>query len=101
MPEGRPPFAGPTTPTVVPQHLTAPPPLVTRLRPAVPAALARLIERALAKTPADRLATAGQFAEALAAAGAAGPRSGAPGEGRPPRGDAARAGAGGGAAVWR
>ncbi len=79
---GQPPFTGPTTATVVHQHLTAPPPLVTRLRPAVPAALARLIERALAKTPADRFATAGQFAEALAAAG----------QGRPE--PAARGGAG-------
>jgi serine/threonine-protein kinase len=66
---GQPPFTGPTTATVVHQHLTAPPPLVTRIRPAVPAALARLIERALAKTPADRFATARQFAEALARAG--------------------------------
>jgi serine/threonine-protein kinase len=65
---GQPPFTGPTTATVVHQHLTAPPPSVTRIRPAVPAGLARLIERALAKTPADRFATARQFAEALAGA---------------------------------
>jgi serine/threonine-protein kinase len=66
---GQPPFTGPTAATVVHQHLTAPPPPVTRIRPAVPVALARLIERALAKTPADRVATARQFADALVGAG--------------------------------
>jgi serine/threonine-protein kinase len=62
---GQPPFTGATAETVVRQHLMEPPPPVTRLRPAVPAAVAGLIERALAKTPADRFSPAAQFAEAL------------------------------------
>ncbi|PYP18552.1 MAG: hypothetical protein DMD52_01810 [Gemmatimonadetes bacterium] len=66
---GQPPFTGPTAESVVRQHLTAPPPPVTRIRPAVSAAVARVIARALAKTPADRFATAHHFAEALEAAG--------------------------------
>ena len=66
---GQAPFTGPSTVTIVHQHLTAPPPSVTRIRPAVPATVARVIERALAKAPADRFASAHQFAEALAAAG--------------------------------
>src|SRR5207245_1139350 len=65
---GQAPFTGPSTVTIVHQHLTAPPPSVTRIRPAVPATVARVIERALAKAPADRFASAHQFAEALAAA---------------------------------
>jgi serine/threonine-protein kinase len=64
---GQPPFTGPSTAAIVHQHLTAPPPPVTRIRPSVPAAVAQLIERALAKAPSDR-ATAHQLAEALAGA---------------------------------
>ena len=74
---GQPPFTGPSTATIVHQHLTAPPPLVTRIRPAVPAAVARVIERALAKTPADRFAAAQQFAWELEAAGHARPQAAA------------------------
>ncbi|HVH66675.1 MAG TPA: protein kinase [Gemmatimonadales bacterium] len=66
---GQPPFTGPTAESVVRQHLAVPPPPITHIRPAVPAALERVIEQALAKSPADRFATAYQFAEALAAAG--------------------------------
>jgi serine/threonine-protein kinase len=62
---GSPPFAGPTTESIVRQHLTVDPPPVTTLRPAVPAHIAGTLERALAKTPADRFSPAAQFAEAL------------------------------------
>ncbi len=62
---GAPPFAGPTTESIVRQHLTVDPPPVTTLRPAVPAHIAGTLERALAKTPADRFSPAAQFAEAL------------------------------------
>jgi len=63
---GRPPFIGPTVGSVVQQHLTADVPALSPLRRAVSATLAAAVARALAKTPADRFATAQQFGEALA-----------------------------------
>ena len=63
---GEPPFTGPTAQSVVHQHMTAEPPSVTALRPGAPVEVAQALEKALAKTPADRFATAVQFAEALA-----------------------------------
>ncbi|NIM48784.1 MAG: protein kinase, partial [Gemmatimonadales bacterium] len=65
---GEPPFTGPTVESVVHQHLTAEPPSVTARRAAAPIELAEALKKALAKTPADRFATAAQFAEALSAA---------------------------------
>ena len=62
---GSPPFQGPTVASVVHQHITVEAPPITNLRPAVPAEIAGTIARALAKAPADRFATAAQFAEAL------------------------------------
>ena len=64
---GVPPFAGATAESLAHQHLSAPPPMVTSVRPSVPGATARAIARCLAKTPADRFGTAGEFAEALSA----------------------------------
>ena len=63
---GQPPFTGPTAGTVVHQHMTADPPPITRLRPAVSAELAGTLARALAKNPADRFNPVAQFADALA-----------------------------------
>jgi serine/threonine-protein kinase len=65
MLSGRPPFIGPTAESVVHQHLTLEPPLVTALRPSVPEAQARALNRALAKAPADRFSTMSQFVAAL------------------------------------
>jgi serine/threonine-protein kinase len=62
---GQPPFTGPTVQSVVHQHITAPPPPVTQFRPAVPAAVADALARALAKTPADRFNPLAQFTAAL------------------------------------
>src|SRR5437879_7364512 len=64
---GEPPFTGPSAESIVRQHLTAAPPRVSAMRAAVPPAIEEAIVRALAKTPADRVATAAEFAEALAA----------------------------------
>ncbi len=64
---GQPPFTGPTSESLVHQHLTAEPPSVTAIRPAVPGEVARTLRRALAKTPADRYSTAAEFARALGA----------------------------------
>jgi eukaryotic-like serine/threonine-protein kinase len=63
---GQPPFTGPTIESLVHQHLTAEAPSITVLRPAVPPWVAMAIQRALAKTPADRFSPVALFAEALA-----------------------------------
>ncbi len=62
---GQPPFTGPTIESVVHQHLAVEVSPVTNLRPAVSAEIAETLTRALAKTPADRFATAREFADAL------------------------------------
>jgi serine/threonine-protein kinase len=62
---GVPPFAGATGESLAYQHLSVVPPPVTSVRPAVPEATARALAKAMAKTPADRFATASQFADAL------------------------------------
>jgi eukaryotic-like serine/threonine-protein kinase len=62
---GQPPFTGPTVEAMVRQHITADPPCITAIRPAVPAHVVAAIERALAKTPADRFNPVALFAEAL------------------------------------
>ena len=63
---GQPPFTGPTGESLVHQHLTAEAPSVTIMRPAVPGWVAAAVQRALAKTPADRFSPVALFAEALA-----------------------------------
>jgi serine/threonine protein kinase len=62
---GQPPFTGPTAESLVYQRLTAEPRSITQLRPAVPAEVAVALQRALAKTPADRFNPVAQFSEAL------------------------------------
>ncbi len=63
---GRPPFRGATAIDVLTKHLMDPPPAVTELRPDVPAELAALVSRMLAKEPAERPQTPREVAEALA-----------------------------------
>ncbi|MGX7669015.1 protein kinase domain-containing protein [Plantactinospora sp. DSM 117369] len=63
---GRPPFTGSNPLHIVTQHLQDAPPA---LPPDVPAPVAMLINRALAKEPADRYPSAAAFAEAARAAG--------------------------------
>jgi serine/threonine-protein kinase len=62
---GRPPFVGATLESVVHQQLTAEPPSVTSIRPAVPGWVAAALSRALAKTPADRFNPVALFGEAI------------------------------------
>ena len=62
---GQPPFTGPSAESLVYQHLSAPPPPVTQLRPAVPAEIAGVLAQALAKNPADRFNPVVKFTEAL------------------------------------
>jgi eukaryotic-like serine/threonine-protein kinase len=62
---GQPPFVGPSQESIIHQHLTAPPPPVTQLRPSVPRDVADLVDRALAKMPADRISPAESFSSTL------------------------------------
>jgi serine/threonine-protein kinase len=66
---GQPPF-GETTPVgMMAKHAIEPPPPVRTLRPNCPLAVEQALARALAKSPDERFATAGEFADALAARG--------------------------------
>ncbi|HEY7193071.1 MAG TPA: protein kinase [Gemmatimonadales bacterium] len=62
---GQPPFTGPTPQAVLARHTLDPVPSLRTLRPTVPVALEDVIERALAKMPADRFTTAHEFSQAL------------------------------------
>jgi eukaryotic-like serine/threonine-protein kinase len=62
---GEPPFTGPTAQAIVAKRLTDPVPLITRVRNTVPPGVERALERALARVPADRFASAAEFANAL------------------------------------
>jgi serine/threonine-protein kinase len=70
---GTTPFTGPTAQAILARHAVDPVPPLRTLRPTVPPAVAFAIERALAKVPADRFATAVEFAEALHATAPAPP----------------------------
>jgi serine/threonine-protein kinase len=63
---GEPPYTGPTVRAITVKRLNDPVPSIRRLRPTVPPAIERALSQALAPVPADRLATAEQFAQALA-----------------------------------
>jgi serine/threonine protein kinase/Tfp pilus assembly protein PilF len=71
---GEPPHSGPNAVAVMAKRFTEPAPRVRRLRPSVSNVIEQAIARALALDPADRFATAGAFAEALAATGNSAPR---------------------------
>jgi serine/threonine protein kinase len=62
---GTPPFGQDQGVTVMYDQLYVPPPAATARRPDLPAAVDLVLARALAKSPADRHATCGQFAEEL------------------------------------
>ncbi|MGQ0643074.1 MAG: serine/threonine-protein kinase, partial [Gemmatimonadaceae bacterium] len=68
---GEPPYTGPTMHSIIAQHMTSPVPQVRRLREAVPEPVEHAITRALAKLPADRFASAQDFASALGQAAVA------------------------------
>jgi serine/threonine-protein kinase len=69
---GEPPFTGPIE-NVIQQHISADPPSVAARRRTVTQELDSAIKKALEKAPADRFATAGQFADAIEAATAKAP----------------------------
>jgi hypothetical protein len=62
---GRPPFRGKTIGQLLAAHRADPPPLLTDFRPDVPADLAAVIARCLAKDPADRFQSAADLGRAL------------------------------------
>ena len=62
---GEPPFTGPTAQAIVARVMTEDPRSITAQRKTVPAHVAAAVEVALSKLPADRFATATEFAVAL------------------------------------
>jgi serine/threonine-protein kinase len=63
---GEPPFSSRTVQGVLARHRHDPVPPLHVVRPALPSHVESAVERALAKVPADRFATAADFVEALA-----------------------------------
>jgi eukaryotic-like serine/threonine-protein kinase len=65
---GQPPFTGPTAQAIMARHSLDAVPRLRIVRETIPDALEAVINRALAKIPADRYSTAEQFAAAMNAA---------------------------------
>lgn len=72
MLSGQLPFDGPAV-TVLYNHVHTPPPAIRRVNRELPAGFSRVINRALAKEPERRYATAGDFARELRRAASGGP----------------------------
>ncbi len=62
---GEPPFTGPTAQIVLMRRFTETPRPLHEARDTIPAAVEQAVAKALARSPADRFATAAQFAQAL------------------------------------
>ena len=62
---GEPPYRGATASEVLAQVLAAPPPPVARRQPSVPADLAAIVDKAMARAPEARYANGSQFADDL------------------------------------
>ncbi len=62
---GEPPFTGPTAQAVIMKLMIEQPPALATRRPGLPASVEAALRWALAKEPADRPATAGEFVTAL------------------------------------
>jgi tetratricopeptide (TPR) repeat protein/tRNA A-37 threonylcarbamoyl transferase component Bud32 len=62
---GEPPFTGASTQAVIAKRMATPAPSVRTLRHSVPTHVERAIDRALARSPADRFSRAADFASAL------------------------------------
>jgi len=59
---GQPPFTGRTAQALAARHRSEPPPSIRVIRPTLPVGLEEILQTALAKIPADRFATAQDFA---------------------------------------
>lgn len=67
MISGQRPFQGDSAPATMMMHLTQPVPDIRSLSPSTPTGLVRIVEKALAKSPAERFQTAAEMAAALQA----------------------------------
>jgi serine/threonine-protein kinase len=65
---GLPPYVGPTPQAVLAKSLTEDVPPLRTVRPEIPAPVAQVVMKALARRPTDRYATGAELAEAIAAA---------------------------------
>ncbi len=72
---GQPPFLGPNKQAILARQLADTVPSIRAVRSTVPESMEAAVGKALAKAPADRFASAGEFAQALAAALTADTRS--------------------------
>jgi serine/threonine protein kinase len=70
---GRVPFTGESPTVIMMKQVQDAPPSIVEARPDLPASMAKVIARALAKQPSDRFQTAGEFSEALSAVAADAP----------------------------
>ena len=64
---GEPPFTGATAQAIIARHIAERAPSIAVVRPDLPEAVDAMVRRALAKTPADRFATAADFSAAVRA----------------------------------
>ena len=62
---GEPPFTGPTAQAIIAKRFSGEVPRVRHVRPSVPESVEQAVLRALAPVPADRFASAAEFARAL------------------------------------
>ena len=62
---GEPPYTGPSGQAIIAKRLTAPIPHLRTIREEIPDAVDHAVTKALAKVPADRFASAADFADAL------------------------------------
>ncbi len=76
---GKPPFEGPSVYALLAAHYSTQAPLLNQIRPEVPAELAAVVNRMIAKKPSDRYQTPGEVARALAPFFRAGANPGASG----------------------
>ena len=84
MLSGEPPFTGPSVQAIIAKRLRGEVPDIRVTRPSVPRAIGEALSRAMALTPADRFASAAEFAKALASpmtASLTGSRPSTPGPG--------------------
>ena len=65
MLSGSTPYTGATVSSILRQHLLEPPPAISSKRPDVPPSVDLALQKALAKAPDERFATASEFARAL------------------------------------
>ena len=61
-------FKGKTIQSLMHQHLSQGPPYIRTVRSDIPEAVSEIIRRMLAKSPADRFATAEEFGQTLSVA---------------------------------